>query len=52
MAKRAVTLLKINLCNTNLQLVGWLLYTIGLSIYDMLAELSLGKSKYISKKNN
>jgi glycerol-3-phosphate dehydrogenase len=31
--------------------VGWLFHTIGLTIYDMLAgKLSLGKSKYISKK--
>jgi glycerol-3-phosphate dehydrogenase len=31
--------------------VGWLFYTIGLTIYDLLAgKLSLGSSKYISKK--
>lgn len=32
---------------------GGYFYTIGLTIYDMLAgKLSLGKSKYISNKNN
>jgi glycerol-3-phosphate dehydrogenase len=33
------------------QITGWLFYTIGLTIYDLLAgKLSLGSSKYISKK--
>jgi glycerol-3-phosphate dehydrogenase len=31
--------------------VGWLFYTIGLTIYDLLAgKLSLGSSKYIKEK--
>jgi glycerol-3-phosphate dehydrogenase len=51
MAQNAGHLVKINLYYTKLQLVGWLFYTIGLTIYDLLAgKLSLGSSKYISKK--
>jgi glycerol-3-phosphate dehydrogenase len=50
MAQNAGHLVKINLYYTKLQLVGYF-YTIGLTIYDLLAgKLSLGSSKYISKK--
>jgi glycerol-3-phosphate dehydrogenase len=53
MAQNAGHLVKINLYYTKLQLVGGYFYTIGLTIYDLLAgKLSLGSSKYIIKENH
>jgi glycerol-3-phosphate dehydrogenase len=50
-AKRWAPLLKSIFRYSNYNLGGYF-YTLGLTIYDMLAgKLSLGKSKYISKKN-